>query len=483
MRSLRRKRAAAAGRGAEQVVLVDGRDRRVGVAPKMAAHRHGWRHRALSVFVFNDRDELLLQKRSPAKYHSGGLWSNTCCGHPRPGERVARAAQRRLHEEMGFDCHLHRVCAIQYSLDVGKGLVEREYLHLFVGRWNGQPVPAPDEVSAWRWCAASAIDASIATQPARFTAWFPLSWRPVRHALHGPVVNRKEGEFRALFDRFEHEYGAAYVRLAAQLRERYPEITKPGRRTGKALRNIGFFVWCCCRDADRTLIPTLFHAAVLLSAQDDYYDNPRIPAAQKESFCTTTNHALRTNAFRLDGERSLQLRELTSLWSYVAGTIPRSEPQRHSYWIETACQLNDAMAAENRMSRRAALTYEEYMRTAIYSIGMVYFWATYLAREHVPMTTVREIAPVLLQGARVVRLTNDMASYRQGRNKDNAVTLAGGSSPAVRILRIVVQASRGFRASVEAQDVSPPVRGVLLHSMDFLREFYLRSDFDRAPAW
>ncbi len=137
----------------ELVVLVDRRDRRVGVAPKMAAHVHGWRHRALSVFVVNDRHELLLQKRSPAKYHSGNLWSNTCCGHPRPGERVAQAATRRLQQEMGFDCQLHRVGAIQYALDVGNGLVEREYLHLFVGRWNGQPEPAMDEVSRWRWCA------------------------------------------------------------------------------------------------------------------------------------------------------------------------------------------------------------------------------------------------------------------------------------------------------------------------------------------
>ena len=84
----------------------------------------------------------------------------------------------------------------------------------------------------------------------------------------------------------------------------YPEITKQGRRTGRALRNICFFVWCCARDDDRELIPTLFRAAVLLSAQDDYYDNPRISAAQKESFCRATNHALRTNSFQPAFERS-----------------------------------------------------------------------------------------------------------------------------------------------------------------------------------
>src|SRR5262245_20586930 len=116
--------------GTELVILVDERDQRVGVAPKMAAHVQGLRHRAFSVFVFNDRHELLLQKRASEKYHSGGLWTNTACGHPRPGEQVAEAAHRRLQEEMGFDCQLNRIGAIQYSLDVGNGLFEREYLHL-----------------------------------------------------------------------------------------------------------------------------------------------------------------------------------------------------------------------------------------------------------------------------------------------------------------------------------------------------------------
>lgn len=290
-------------------------------------------------------------------------------------------------------------------------------------------------------------------------------------------------EFASLSRRFEHEYGNAYVRLAAQLRTRYPEITRQGRRTGRALHNICFIVWCCCRDGDRKLIPTLFRAAVLLSAQDDYYDNPRIPAAQKQSFCSATNHALRTSSFRRDSERSLQLRDLTSLWSYVARTIPRSAPQVRSYWIEAACQLNDAMAAENRSVRRATTTYEEYMRTAIHSIGMVFIWATYLAHEHVPMTTLREMTPVLLQGATVVRLSNDMASYRQRRNKQNALTLVGGSRPRARIRGLVMQEAQAFRQSVEALDVEPHVRGVMLCSIDFMRAFYERSDFDRGPAW
>ena len=292
----------------------------------------------------------------------------------------------------------------------------------------------------------------------------------------------EEIDFAGLFRRFEHEYGDAYVWLAAHLREHYPEITRKGRRTGRALLNICFIVWCCFRDGDRKLIPTLFRAAVLLSAQDDYYDNPRIPAAQKEAFCLATNHALRTGSFRRDPEQSLQLRDLTSLWAYVAGTIPKSPSEVRSYWIEAACQLNDAMVAENR-AVRTARTYEEYMRTAIHSIGMVFLWGTYLAHERVPMGTLRVMAPVLVQGARIVRLSNDMASHRQRQKRASALTLVGGSNPAAQIQQLVEEERRAFRQSVEALDVGPQVRGVLLRSMDFLREFYQRSDFDREAAW
>ena len=123
------------------------------------------------------------------------------------------------------------------------------------------------------------------------------------------------------------------------------------------------------------------------------------------------------------------------------------------------------------------------MSTAIHSIGMVFIWTTYLAHKHVAVTTLREMDPVLLQGARIVRLSNDIASCRQRRNKKNAVTLVGGSSPGFRILRLIVQESRAFRQSVEALDVGPDVRGVLLRSMDFLREFYQRYDFDRRLPW
>ena len=297
----------------------------------------------------------------------------------------------------------------------------------------------------------------------------------------------EHAKFASLFRRFEDEYGEEYARLAARLRNDCPEITRQGRRTGRALRNICFIVWCCFRERERTLIPVLFRAAVLLSAQDDYYDNARIAAEEKESFCSAMNQALKAGGPIAHGPspvaRSKQLEDLISLWSYVARTIPRRSPELQSYWIETACQLNDAMAAENRSFRRATNSYEVYMRTAVHSIGMVFLWATYLVHEQLPAATLREITPVLRQGARVVRLSNDLASYRQHKNKLNAVNLVRGDHPETYIRRLVRQESVAFRQHVEVLDVSPQVRGVLLHSMSFLSGFYQRSDFHRGRVW
>jgi isopentenyl-diphosphate delta-isomerase len=161
----------------ETVVLVDEDDREVGLAPKLEAHERGVLHRAFSVFVLNGRGEVLLQRRADGKYHSGGLWTNTCCGHPRPGEPVADAARRRLREEMGFDCALAPAGAFVYRADVGRGLREHEYDHVFIGRHDLPPAPDADEASDWRWQSPESALAEAEEYPERFTTWFPLALR------------------------------------------------------------------------------------------------------------------------------------------------------------------------------------------------------------------------------------------------------------------------------------------------------------------
>lgn len=154
----------------DRVILVDERDRPVGEAEKLAAHRDGRLHRAFSVFVRHRDGRILLQRRAESKYHSGGLWTNTCCGHPRPGEETGPAAERRLHEEMGFQCALQPVGTFVYRAQLG-ALVEHEFDHVFTGQFDGSPSPDPAEVADWRWVALEELDADLRAHPERYTVW------------------------------------------------------------------------------------------------------------------------------------------------------------------------------------------------------------------------------------------------------------------------------------------------------------------------
>lgn len=159
----------------EEVVLVDEEGHEVGRTPKLAAHATpGQLHRAVSVFVFSTAGDLLLQRRAPGKYHFAGRWSNTCCGHPRPGEPVVAAGRRRLVDELGMDCELVEVATFRYEArDEASGLVERELDHLLVGVGGTAPDPRPDEVDAVRWTEPGALAADIAADPSVYTPWLP----------------------------------------------------------------------------------------------------------------------------------------------------------------------------------------------------------------------------------------------------------------------------------------------------------------------
>lgn len=159
----------------EQVILVDENDFVVGSAEKLQAHRDGKLHRAFSIFVFDSQQRVLLQRRAVNKYHSGGLWSNTCCGHPRPDETTAAAAQRRLAEEMNFNCRLHEVFRFTYRAELEEGLVEHELDHVFVGEFDGVPAPAPLEVEEWRWMSFDELRTEMRENPENFTSWLKIA--------------------------------------------------------------------------------------------------------------------------------------------------------------------------------------------------------------------------------------------------------------------------------------------------------------------
>jgi isopentenyl-diphosphate delta-isomerase len=156
----------------EQIILVDDEDREIGLAAKIAAHRQGLRHRAISVCVLDGRGRMLLQRRAPGKYHSGGLWTNACCTHPRAGETVEAAARRRLREELGVDCELKFALRTHYRAEVGNDLIEDEIVHLFVGAYDGAVTPDPAEVAGFDWVSRADLCQRIAAAPEAYTYWF-----------------------------------------------------------------------------------------------------------------------------------------------------------------------------------------------------------------------------------------------------------------------------------------------------------------------
>jgi isopentenyl-diphosphate Delta-isomerase len=160
----------------DDVILVDDDDRPVGTAAKLVAHQNGGRlHRAFSVFLFDSAGHMLLQRRAPAKYHFGGLWTNACCSHPQPGPSLVECARARLRYELGIDVPLEEQFSFVYRADDPvSGLTEHEFDHVLVGRFDGQPRPNPDEVEAWEWVEPAALLRDVRSRPERYTPWFRL---------------------------------------------------------------------------------------------------------------------------------------------------------------------------------------------------------------------------------------------------------------------------------------------------------------------
>ena len=163
----------------ENVILVDENDQEIGVMEKMQAHREAKLHRAFSVFLWNENNELLLQKRQVDKYHCGGLWTNTCCSHPKVGETLAQAVERRLKEEMNVVCDTNWMYSFVYKADLGDGLFEHEFDHVFFGEFSGHPTPDATEVEDWKYIGIDALTQDVADHPDQYTPWFKIILKEV----------------------------------------------------------------------------------------------------------------------------------------------------------------------------------------------------------------------------------------------------------------------------------------------------------------
>lgn len=156
----------------EYITAVDEFDKEIGSVEKMEAHQKGLLHRAFSILVFNTNNELLLQKRHSEKYHSPGLWTNTCCSHPRFGESLKEAVYRRLQEEMGFTCELKEIFSFVYKIEFEENLVENEYDHVFSGIYDGEVIPNSEEVEDFKWVNMDEVRADVKNNPQLYTYWF-----------------------------------------------------------------------------------------------------------------------------------------------------------------------------------------------------------------------------------------------------------------------------------------------------------------------
>ena len=158
----------------DKVILVDNNDNQIGLMPKLEAHEKGVLHRAFSVFIFNNHGELMLQRRALTKYHSPGLWTNTCCSHQRDGESNISSGKRRLNEEMGFDTELFEKTSFIYKAKFDNGLIEHEFDHVLVGSYNHSPIINSIEVDSWKWMSMENVKKDINDHPDNYTAWFKI---------------------------------------------------------------------------------------------------------------------------------------------------------------------------------------------------------------------------------------------------------------------------------------------------------------------
>ena len=167
----------------EFVILVNENDEQIGTMPKMEAHQKAVLHRAFSVFIFNDKNELLLQQRAADKYHSPLLWTNTCCSHQRVGESNIEAGKRRLFEEMGIVCNLKEITSFIYKAPFDNGLTEHELDHILIGYYNENPVLNREEVESFKWMTIEFIKEDMIVNPTLYTEWFKIIFENYYHFI------------------------------------------------------------------------------------------------------------------------------------------------------------------------------------------------------------------------------------------------------------------------------------------------------------
>jgi isopentenyl-diphosphate Delta-isomerase len=173
----------------QMMILVNEQDDQIGLLPKMATHEQGLLHRAFSIFLFTDDGKMILQQRAASKYHSPLLWTNACCSHPIPNEATDQAAHRRLNEELGISAELKKIFAFTYKADMGNGLIEHEYDHVYIGNYNEDFDINTEEVHTTKTISIPDLENEIYTNPEQFTAWFLIAYPQLKTWLQQQIIH------------------------------------------------------------------------------------------------------------------------------------------------------------------------------------------------------------------------------------------------------------------------------------------------------
>lgn len=278
---------------------------------------------------------------------------------------------------------------------------------------------------------------------------------------------------------FEHDYINYYTKKVENLKKKYPEITKENRRTGRALKNICFFIWYYAKEEKDELIDLLFKASVLLSAQDNFFDNPQISDHQKKDFYSISVNVIEGNDYKVIN-RSPQFRELITLWKEITQEIRDASPHLYSYWEKQARQLNEAMENERYVLKRRAVALDEYMRTAVYSVGVIFILTTYLVKKNISFSALQKLESILLVSAKIARLSNDIASHRENKNQVNAMSIIRNiKNPKKYILELIKGEQQKLNRSLQELKIENKIKQTIQRFTEFLVGFYQTSDFDK----
>jgi len=278
------------------------------------------------------------------------------------------------------------------------------------------------------------------------------------------------------FKKFELDYNNYFLKKIEKIKDKYPEITNKSRRTGKALKNICFFIWYYAQEEDNRTIDLLLKSSILVSAQDNFYDNINISYKEKERFYYAFEEVIKGKKNKILNQNK-QFKELISLWEEIRNEAKKSQNYLYKYWQEKSLDMTKSMLLEDSMIKNNKISFNEYMKIAVNTVGIIFVWSNYFLNKHMLKEDLKKIDPILIIGAEVSRLSNDLASYRRIKKELNAVTLIDKKYPKNYIVNLVKRLDNKFNRDLLKIKIDISVKKTIKSSVDFLVNFYKNSDF------